>query len=504
MLQIERNTFLIEFSQSAIGKLANLAIFAVPLAFLLPQWWLGILASLTLITFFPAQRFPIFFLCNFSFWIFSDYLRWRNLKPIFLASNVDITLLGSFGFRTAAIVASLTFFALLIHLLTSRALKNHQFFVFYGTFFGLIYLAADFLPKGWLYACIWTILFLCGRFFWFLLYAIKDFSESRKGLAANLLAMTPFWSAASILPIPGGLESTKAAEARSEELAAVVRLKSIKMIYLVAIWFAALMISSRFLVGGQHLTIPVGGEAFSAWLQKIPSIDILSRADCANCSALEFMSYDNVVPATNFKDYFLRLFGGLFYFSANFLLILLIWNGTSVAVCRMAGFHIKRSIYRPFEAKSFAYFFARWNQYYRQIITDLLFIPIYSSLRFLRNGTFRVFAAIGLAILTCGLTHHFIVRVMLMHLREQNDFVGMILNTAYLVPYFMAFITVVTLSEYFKPFRQREIHGAFRILAYISIYFAAYLMSFSIGPDFSLQKSMSTLSNLLLPTFLFQ
>jgi D-alanyl-lipoteichoic acid acyltransferase DltB (MBOAT superfamily) len=54
-----------------------------------------------------------------------------------------------------------------------------------------------------------------------------------------------------------------------------------------------------------------------------------------------------------------------------------IWGDTVVAGCRLAGFRLLRNSYRPLEARTVADFWNRYYFYFKELIADFFFYPVY-------------------------------------------------------------------------------------------------------------------------------
>jgi len=54
-----------------------------------------------------------------------------------------------------------------------------------------------------------------------------------------------------------------------------------------------------------------------------------------------------------------------------------IWGNTIVAGCRLAGFRLLRNTYRPLESRSVAEFWNRYYYYFKELMVDFFFYPVY-------------------------------------------------------------------------------------------------------------------------------
>jgi D-alanyl-lipoteichoic acid acyltransferase DltB (MBOAT superfamily) len=56
---------------------------------------------------------------------------------------------------------------------------------------------------------------------------------------------------------------------------------------------------------------------------------------------------------------------------------LAIWGNTVVAGCRLAGFRLLRNSYRPLEARTIVDFWNRYYYYFKELVADFFFYPVY-------------------------------------------------------------------------------------------------------------------------------
>lgn len=84
-----------------------------------------------------------------------------------------------------------------------------------------------------------------------------------------------------------------------------------------------------------------------------------------------------------------------------------VWGGAIVACARLAGFRLLRNTYRPLESTSLAEFWNRYYFYYKELLVDHFFYPVF--LRYFRaNRKLRMFFATFMAACVGNLIFHFI------------------------------------------------------------------------------------------------
>ncbi|MGL3108568.1 hypothetical protein [Bradyrhizobium sp. BR 1432] len=89
------------------------------------------------------------------------------------------------------------------------------------------------------------------------------------------------------------------------------------------------------------------------------------------------------------------------------VLVMTTWGGAIIACARMAGFRLLRNTYRPLEATTLVEFWNRYYFYYKELLVDHFFYPVF--LRYFRtNRKLRMFFATFMAACLGNLLFHFI------------------------------------------------------------------------------------------------
>ena len=78
-----------------------------------------------------------------------------------------------------------------------------------------------------------------------------------------------------------------------------------------------------------------------------------------------------------------------------------LWGNTVVAGCRLAGFRLLRNSYRPLESRTVVDFWNRYYYYFKELIADFFFFPVY--MRFFKKHPrvrmlFATWVAVGLGV----------------------------------------------------------------------------------------------------------
>jgi D-alanyl-lipoteichoic acid acyltransferase DltB (MBOAT superfamily) len=84
-----------------------------------------------------------------------------------------------------------------------------------------------------------------------------------------------------------------------------------------------------------------------------------------------------------------------------------VWGGAIIVCARLAGFRLLRNTYRPMESTTLAEFWNRYYFYYKELLVDHFFYPVF--LRYFRtNRKLRMFFATFMAACVGNLTYHFL------------------------------------------------------------------------------------------------
>jgi hypothetical protein len=238
----------------------------------------------------------------------------------------------------------------------------------------LVVAAQSAMAAGMPRVLLWSFLATLLPYLWFLAYALADIvTLQRTAFWQHLGVFHPFWGA-SLTPFGKGLAYLQKFDAKTPEELAITQIKGLKL----ACWTLLL--------------------------------------------AICWTSFDTVVHGYlalhRFNDAFLGYIAGTRYprylcwasLAANFIedvLNMAVWGGAIVACARMAGFRLLRNTYRPLEATTLAEFWNRYYFYYKELLVDHFFYPVF--LRYFRgNRELRMFFATFMAACVGNLLFHFL------------------------------------------------------------------------------------------------
>jgi hypothetical protein len=241
-------------------------------------------------------------------------------------------------------------------------------------FLGLVFVAQSPIASGVPRVLLWSFLVTCLPYLWFLAYALADAGNREPApFWQRLGVFHPFWGS-SLTPFGKGLSYLQKFEAKTPPDLAVTQLKGLKL----AAWTLLLAVCFKafnMLVHG-YLGLPSFDDAFSGYL-----------------------------AGTGYPRY--ECWASLVAFFFEDMLNMSIWGGAIVACARMAGFRLLRNTWRPLEATTLAEFWNRYYFYYKELLVDHFFYPVF--LRYFRtNRKLRMFFATFAAACFGNLLFHFI------------------------------------------------------------------------------------------------
>jgi hypothetical protein len=361
--KIEANRRILSFAQTAPGKIAILAC-AAGLFYARGAFSLGAMAALSAIAFFPAYRWLWMSIAG-VLWI--PYAMDRAaLKAIAARAGI----VSPFSFSTSAFVAAGIGAVLGISVIIVFAMRRAPNGVLARNprltllaMFALLLAAALSTPAGLANVTLWAMVFALSACLWFLSYALSD--QTREPAWHKAAGFFSLWqiSATSTTPFLGRSSALRRLEAKNAEEFAAVQLKGLKLL----VWSLLLFIVFATLdVVRTSLGIPTLPEAIDAAASSHPY-------PCSTC----WLSL-----LAGFEDSWLRM---------------TVWGGAVVGGCRLAGFRLLRNTYRPLQATTIVEFWNRYYYYFKELIADFFFYPVYLRC-FKRHPRFRMFFATWVAV----------------------------------------------------------------------------------------------------------
>lgn len=345
--RIDCDPRIVAFAQTAQGKVAILAVSAALLAVrgMLHPGFLLVVAGISFLPKYRWQFMAVSGLC----WIPYIVKREPGTEPGFWMTAIWVSLIAGFGILLAAIKLCWP----------KGIVARNPRLTLLAIFAGALAVAIN-APAGQAQLRSWSIVALLSACLWFLSYLLTESSLEKASVwrgAASLFCLWPGAAAVST-PFLKRPSQMRRMEAKNDEEFAVVQLKGIKLLA----WSLLLSIAfALFEIACDRAGIPKLTGAIAASTAHHPY-------PCYLCWA--------------------SLFAGF----VDSMVSMAVWGNTVVAGCRLAGFKLLRNTWRPLESRTVVDLWNRYYYYFKELIADFFFFPVYTRC-FKKHPRFRMFFA---------------------------------------------------------------------------------------------------------------
>lgn len=192
---------------------------------------------------------------------------------------------------------------------------------------------------------LWSLVAAFAASIWFFSFLLTERPSKTPAWRGGALMFSLWSTLSSSVPFLPRASAMRKLEAKSAEEFAVVQLKGLKLLA----W-------SILLAG-----LAVGFQMLETNLE-IPPV---SKAIAASAAGHPYPWY--------------TCWAALLAGFAESVLSMAAWGNTIVAGCRLAGFRLLRNTYRPMESRTIADFWNRYYFYFKELIVDFFFYPVYMS-----------------------------------------------------------------------------------------------------------------------------
>ena len=349
--RIETYPVVTRFSKTWAGKIVIVALFALGLRFAMADW-LPLSLCLAMVTFVPLRRRLLITIATL---LMTFVLPWAKLPhPLYTSAlTVFVIAIGA------------TLFWLAVQLPRS-VIGRHPVLILLSGYTLLIVFAANFPNTSRFYLTVWEFTATFGAYLWFIAYSLLDsHAPGRDDFSLQLGTYRPFWGSPTT-PFVKGSGYLRRIEARDSDQLAVTQLKGLKLLA----WSLLIGLVFRFFDPFVHgfLAIPSFTEALARSANRVPYPWYTCWA------SLIAAFFDN-------------------------LLVISIVGHRIVACCRMAGFMALRNTCRPLSSRTIAEFWNRYYFYFKELLVDCFFYPVFLNSFKTRNKKLRLavatFAAAG-------------------------------------------------------------------------------------------------------------
>jgi hypothetical protein len=375
--QWDKNPKVVAQAATREGKLALLGLFGLLLFFSTPRpLWLWTMAILVATSLLPVWRRNLVTIGTLGTAILAGYVKYG---PTSAQSAADWTLTRAWvtygAALTAVILFGLLLFTLAVRWRRSGVMKRPVLSL--NMFFAALALGAALIPfsRDLQLEIQFTVILLAG-YLWYFSYSLQDrLAPDRDSAIRQAGTWAPFWvnAGGAGTPFCKGAGYLRRIEAKTPQELAITQLKGLKLL----MWCFILRV----------VTVLFYKAAYeSSWGLALPDLDRLIQT--------------GRLPA------WYMCWASLLASFVYTVLSLTTWGHTIVACCRMAGFRALRNTYRPFQAASIAEFWNRYYYYFKELLVDFFFYPVYTRY-FKRHRRVRMFAATLAAATLGNMLYHF-------------------------------------------------------------------------------------------------
>jgi hypothetical protein len=454
-MNIEKNTTLVTFTQTSLGKIILLILFAAILfnIHIFPfAWCVTAMIAISLITFFPQYRRWWLILGTLIAleqhlliqsqldwrWIRAQYLLYvlhNNYANYLTAEQIKLIYIGFI-----LLLSEIFMFFMRRHPTSFYA--RHPITITSIILYTLILIASYATLSKFHFILLWAFISVYNHLFLFVGYTlIESTILKHRDYLLDYARYLPVWGF-TLLPYGKGSIYLRQVESNTSDAFAVTQLKALKLIF----WAFLL---SLFLNGVYKMDV----------YYHIPRLKqiIIAYSQGAHYS----VGWAWICLTNRF---------------CLLLLELTVWGHVVVSLCRMCGFRILRNTYRPLQSVTLMEFWGRYNYYFKEVVCDFFYYPAY--FRFFKTmPRMRVlFATLSAATFGNIFFHSLVLTPVIMQYGLTNaikGFSGFMLY-AVVLGFGVGFSQLLTLSN---PARQM---GFFRRYLFSPLFVIGFFMILSI------------------------
>ena len=403
--QLDKNPKVIAFAQTALGRATLFGLFSLGFFWLNPKLWFFIsLAGLAIVFIRTADRIKltsIVFLCltifggtEYSMYTQPGYFRsmqsgLMNKWAVYSFSQLFSDL--SRDWYQDILTLSLILFSFLVFFAFTKGpslVKRKPLLCLFVLNGGMIFAMTEFSTAmsvpvrtvSWAFLAMFN-----SKYIWILGYNLL-FSRQIVGQSPLWLVPTTLWTGT---PVGKCLAFLKRYEPKNEAELARSQIKALKLLAWVILNGALLRILNPL--------ISLRGYQFSdAYVRPFGATNIFDLY-------ITFIKGGTVSVGEMWVALIFTFFYDVIYW--------LIAGNFAVALIRFCGFSIPRAMYKPLYAKSIAEFFNRRFYYYKELIFDFFFFPLFQRLGFVKNVKLRKFLAVFVAVTGGTYLSHLMIEI---------------------------------------------------------------------------------------------
>jgi hypothetical protein len=362
--RLDENPKLVAQAQTVGGKVAVLAMAACLLGWRTPRP-IGLLVAVALVTFLPAYRRMVLAAAGLYWIVTSGLLKQDLMGEVATGAGLHVPQPAIWILSGLACVCLTLGLSWLVIRKQGSGIVGRRPVLCLGIFFSLALAIAGTtaIPAG-VRLTTWVLVAPLSGFLWMLAYALRDCRRDPACAPGIGSMLATLWSAgSSSTPLLKGPSHARQVEAVDATEFAVTQLKGVKLLA----WTMVLVVIS---VGIQYLLLK--GD--------VPTLeDAIDR------------NLTGTIPVWLCWE----------SLAGSFVLLVItltIWGHTIVGGLRLLGFKALRNTYAPFRARTIAEFWNRIYFYFKELLVDHFYYPVY--LRYFKRSprvrtVFATFAAAG-------------------------------------------------------------------------------------------------------------
>jgi hypothetical protein len=366
--QLDAYPSVVRLAQTTAGKVLMWILFAIGLAGHHFRGWLDVACILALILLVPRFRTGIIALAALYRVLFREnWIEWDLIGRV-AGGGASGGWWNSRPMQYACLAAVFLFFVAFWSLSRrpGKSLITRRPVMTLLLLYGSVLLAVSLAPlPAAARLVLWTFLVVAGPYLWFCAYSLEDrHVKHGDSFPLQLRAWYPIWGAAytSATPIPKGAAYLRRVESKTPGDLAVTQLKGLKLLYWALMLHIVLIVFQAAAYGDVSGPL-AAAQRFSGWTAPsfhLPTLDV----------AIARVATGDPCP-------WYLCWCTLFTHLVEMLLTFGSFGNCAVACCRMAGYRALRFTYRPLEAGSLAEFWNRYHYYFKELLVEFFFYPVY-------------------------------------------------------------------------------------------------------------------------------
>ena len=349
----------------AVGGPATLAMACIP--------------AVIISVFFPKLKIFAIILVSIVWSSQARVEHWEKIQLYFsdLIGSIYQQKLQSIALFLASVLICFFYSKMISRIQPSNFIRRHSFFLFVAALYLLSFTLPHYGQGTQAQDTLWKILLFTSIMSPFLYYELQCLGrKSRYTGWQRLIFFHPLWSFNFISPFGRGATTIEQVENVNIDGWEKTQLSGLRL----SLWSTTLVLLYWILRTMTHSTEEI---------QDIPEFikSFFGPLGFDVSKVYTLLQSQNLRQVGSFEIWLSVVFHFLFR-----TLRLAINGGKCVALARLFGFQLPRNTYRPFESKTFAEFFGRYNFFFKELLFAMFFFPVFTKFR-IKPNRLRLFIA---------------------------------------------------------------------------------------------------------------